>query len=66
MFHARGLAGLLNSHHQRTLNQILQHPVSHNIEWPACVVPLLEAVGSVKESHYGKSRGDARISNRDH
>ena len=43
----------LNSHHQRTLEQILQHPVSHNIEWPA-VLSLLEAVGSVKESHDGK------------
>jgi hypothetical protein len=43
----------LNSHHQRTLEQIFQHPVSHNIEWPA-VLSLLEAVGSVKESHDGK------------
>jgi hypothetical protein len=43
----------LNSHHQRTLEQILQHPVSHNIEWPA-VLSLLEAVGSVRESHDGK------------
>jgi hypothetical protein len=43
----------LNSHHRRTLEQILQHPVSHNIEWPA-VLSLLEAVGSVRESHDGK------------
>jgi hypothetical protein len=43
----------LNGHHQHTLNQILQHPVSHNIEWPA-VLSLLEAVGSVEESHDGK------------
>ena len=43
----------LNSHHRHTLEQILQHPVSHNIEWPA-VLSLLEAVGSVKESHDGK------------
>ncbi len=43
----------LNSHHRRTLEQIFQHPVSHNIEWPA-VLSLLEAVGSVKESHDGK------------
>ena len=35
------------------MEQILQHPVSHNIEWPA-VLSLLEAVGSVKESHDGK------------
>ena len=43
----------LSNHHRRTLEQILQHPVSHNIEWPA-VLSLLEAVGSVKESHDGK------------
>jgi hypothetical protein len=43
----------LNSHHRRTLAQILEHPVSHNIEWPA-VLSLLEAVGSVEESHDGK------------
>jgi hypothetical protein len=43
----------LNGHHQRTLDQILQHPISHNIEWPD-VLSLLEAVGSVKESHDGK------------
>jgi hypothetical protein len=43
----------LNSHHQRTLEQIFQHPVSHNIEWPA-VLSLLEGIGSVKESHDGK------------
>ena len=43
----------LNNHHRRTLQQILQHPVSHNIEWPA-VLSLLDAVGSVTESHDGK------------
>ena len=43
----------LNNHHRHTLEQILQHPTSHNIEWPA-VLSLLEAVGSVKESHDGK------------
>jgi hypothetical protein len=43
----------LNSHHRRTVEQIMQNPVGHNIEWPA-VLSLLEAVGSVKESHDGK------------
>lgn len=43
----------LSNHHRNTLRQIFQHPVSHNIEWPA-VLSLLEAVGSVKESHDGK------------
>jgi hypothetical protein len=39
--------------HRDTLPQILQHPVSHNIEWRA-VLSLLEAVGSVEERHDGK------------
>lgn len=43
----------LNNRHRDTLFQILQHPVGHNIEWPA-VRSLLEAVGSVEESHDGK------------
>ena len=43
----------LNNRHRDTLLQIFQHPTSHNIEWPA-VLSLLEAVGSVQESHDGK------------
>jgi hypothetical protein len=43
----------LNNHHRDTLQQILQHPTSHNIEWPA-VLSLLEAVGKVEERHDGK------------
>ena len=43
----------LSNHHRTTLRQILQHPVSHNIEWRS-VVSLLEAVGSVTEHHDGK------------
>jgi len=43
----------LNSHHRDTLLRILDHPVGHNIEWPA-VRSLLEAVASVEESRDGK------------
>ena len=43
----------LSNHHRETLQQIFQHPVSHNIEWRA-VLSLLEAVGGVEESHDGK------------
>ena len=43
----------LNNHHRDTLEKILQHPASHNIEW-LDVLSLLEAVGSVDESHDGK------------
>jgi hypothetical protein len=43
----------LNNHHRDTLAQIFEHPVSHNIEWRA-VRSLLEAVGTVEESHDGK------------
>jgi hypothetical protein len=43
----------LNSHHRDTLEQILQHPVGHNIDWKA-VLSLLEAVGKVTETHHGK------------
>ena len=43
----------LSAHHRETISQILQHPVSHNIEWRA-VVSLLEAVATVEETHNGK------------
>jgi hypothetical protein len=43
----------LNNHHRDTVSQIFEHPVSHNIEWRA-VRSLLEAVGTVEESHDGK------------
>jgi hypothetical protein len=43
----------LNNRHRDTLNQIFQHPVSHNVEWHA-VVSLFEAVGSVDKHHDGK------------
>jgi hypothetical protein len=43
----------LDGHHQATLRQIFQHPLSHNIEWRA-VRSLLEAVGTVTVRHDGK------------
>jgi hypothetical protein len=43
----------LDSRHRDTLGQILEHPVSHNIEWRA-VMSLLEAVGTVTVRHDGK------------
>lgn len=43
----------LNNHHRDTLLQLFRHPVSHNVEWRA-VRSLLEAAGSVQESHDGK------------
>jgi hypothetical protein len=41
--------------HERTLEQLFQHPVAHNVEWRD-VVRLLEAVGSIQEEHNGKLR----------
>jgi hypothetical protein len=43
----------LSNHHRDTLSKILEHPVSHNIEWGA-VVSLLQAVGSVARAKDGK------------
>ena len=43
----------LDSHHRTTLEKILQHPASHNIEWHD-VVSLVRAVGTASESHDGK------------
>ncbi|GIF63430.1 hypothetical protein Ais01nite_14650 [Asanoa ishikariensis] len=45
----------LSSHHRRTLQKILDHPVSHNIEWHD-VLSLLAEVGTVDERHDGKIR----------
>ena len=44
----------LNNHHRDTLQQIFQHPTSHNIEWPA-VLSLLEAVGTVERATTGNT-----------
>ena len=45
--------GHLSGHHRETVSQILQHPVSHNIEWRA-VVSLLHGVAQVEETRNGK------------
>ena len=43
----------LNNHHRDTLQRILGHPASGNIEWRQ-VLSLLNAVGTVNEEHNGK------------
>ena len=43
----------ISNHHRKTLHQLFEHPVSHNIEWRA-VLSLLEAVGSVGNRSGGK------------
>jgi hypothetical protein len=42
----------LSSHHRDTLEHLFRHPAGHNIEWHD-VLSLLEAVGSVRETHDG-------------
>ncbi len=42
----------LDSHHQATVQKILSHPTSHNIEWHD-VISLLGQVGSVIEESDG-------------
>ena len=43
----------LDAHHRATVEKILGHPVSHNIEWHD-VLSLLESVGTVTEEHDGR------------
>ena len=43
----------LSGRHRDTVQEILRHPVSHNIEWRA-VLQMLEEVGTVVERHDGK------------
>jgi hypothetical protein len=43
----------LGSEHRNTLEKIMRHPASGNIEWRQ-VRSLLEAVGTVSEEHDGK------------
>ena len=43
----------LGSEHRNTLEKIMRHPASGNIEWRQ-VHSLLEAVGTVTEEHDGK------------
>jgi len=45
----------LGREHARTLQQLFQHPLSHNIEWRQ-LRSLLEALGSVTEDHNGHLR----------
>jgi hypothetical protein len=45
--------GQLDARHQATVEKILGHPVSHNIQWHD-VLSLLESVGSVTEEHDGR------------
>jgi hypothetical protein len=43
----------LSGHHRDTVQKILQHPASHNIEWHD-VVSLLEAIGTVEQHRDNK------------
>ena len=45
----------VSSEHRNTLDKIMRHPASGNIEWRQ-VRSLLEAVGAVTEEHDGKLR----------
>ena len=45
----------LDAHHQATVKKILDHPVSHNIQWHD-VLSLLESVGTVTEERDGRFR----------
>jgi hypothetical protein len=45
----------LDSHHRDTVERILRHPASGNIEWRQ-VRSLLEAIGDVTEEENGKLR----------
>jgi hypothetical protein len=44
----------LNNHQLDTLAHIFRHPTSHNIEWHS-VLSLLNAVGTVQETHKGRT-----------
>ena len=43
----------LNNHHRDTLDKILRHPSSGNVEWKD-VVSLLDAVAETTREHNGK------------
>ncbi len=43
----------LNNHHRETLDQILRHPTSSNVEWKRAR-SLLEAVADTTREHNGK------------
>jgi hypothetical protein len=48
-----GRAAVVNAEHRDTLEKILNHPASGNVEWRQ-VRSLLEAVGTVTEHHNGR------------
>jgi hypothetical protein len=48
-----GRAAVVNAEHEDTLEKILSHPASGNVEWRQ-VRSLLEAVGTVTEHHNGR------------
>ena len=43
----------MNAEHEDTLEKILNHPASGNVEWRQ-VLSLLEAVGTVTDHHNGR------------
>jgi hypothetical protein len=45
----------LDAHHQATVEKILGHPMSHNIQWHD-VLSLLESIGHVTEERDGRFR----------
>jgi hypothetical protein len=47
------MAEQLSKHHRTTLQQIFEHPTSHNVEWRA-VISLLGAIGTVDEHRGAK------------
>jgi hypothetical protein len=49
------MTGELGSHHRDTLERILRHPASGNVEWRQ-VRSLLDAVGDVIEEDNGRLR----------
>jgi hypothetical protein len=59
----------LNNRHQDTLERILRHPASGNIEWRQ-VTALLEAVGAVMEERDGNLEvtlgGETEVIHRPH
>jgi len=42
----------LSSHHQRVLERVFQHPLSHNLDWRE-VSGLLAAIGTADHQHNG-------------
>ena len=43
----------LDAHHRKTVDKLIAHPTSHNIQWHD-VLSLLEAVGEVEELKGGR------------